>query len=1316
MKMKILAQCILSGAALMATCPAIAGLSLSDSPMFVTEALLPNVIITPVFYKGYNEAILKDLPWRTDKATLLAEPWKSSRLTANPYGFRVTPWPITVLSTPSVPNGCVVANNLASYVCSQTSLYSLGGGDIAVTGGTTVNNFPLSYNISNNSYVSAGGYYSQEMYPQRSEDILNDSRYRDEKSRYFHSNSNFLYFDADVADVYEAWPNLGGDYSFTSYGTVADARNAKYSPMAAYAGAGTVALDSFVDNWMPDANGIPLNHKAYVGQYWKKTPDVSILLSNSFVGTCWDVNTETSKFGCTNAMTDAQKTQFANWFTYWRSSDLATRGMLGKLFKRLSDADLLGKFRFAIGKYGGTFTDGFYSVANAPGTTKAEKTVNLLASIGNVIYSPYTGFGQAWQHRSSNAKLATDDAYRDAPGQPLRSCRRNYEVLLTPDYSQLSWAMGNYRANRDLDDLRADQQNGVPFPDNYASTWSDVGAEGWAADLRPDLANNILPGLKDPATHQHVVRYIIGPNAEGGDVFPPGILGYDAALSYAKTATINNQWPNPYLDTRDDFRPTFDDLWHMALNSRGFYYPSNNVSEAATKLLDAFNDVLVRNISGSAVATNTSSLAQGGKIYQATVESDWKGHLRAFSVTPNIANTILQIDYRSELWDLADKVSSQANGDGWGTTRKIATYNGGGVPFRWDDIGATARSLLKTSVPEGVTDSDVYGAKLLEYLRGSGTCEDGSATICASGTSYVFRRRNIDRSKTTPYSTSNPNGRNVLGDIANSNPWLVSPPPSGRSDVDYPNYNAFRVANKSRRNVLYVGANDGMLHAVDVSEGNDRGQELFAYIPSFVQSRLHELASVGYAHRFFVDGSPFSADVDLSGWKTVLAGGANKGGKGYYLLDVTTPDTNTEANAATWVKWEFTHPRDLHYTFNLPVADSRGQARQIALMNDGNLALIVGNGYPEETGKKACLFILYLSGPGVAAGDDAEGVDYHGTGYHKLCAGATSYTSDGGLDTNGLSTPTPLDLDGDGKVDVVYAGDLNGNMWRFNVSSATPANWAVEYPLFVAKNASSPSKRQPIIVPPELTLNTQGATSGTLVLFGTGKYMEDSDRANTEVQSFYGVWDRGLSGITRGKLFEQTFQLDTSNVQFIRKQDTKLVFNYCTATTLSDCTNVSPPPDPNTNTYLGWFWDMPTSGERLTGKMSLINGVIVFNTFFPAIETYVEGGVTKYRLDPCQYGGDGWQMGLNSLYGYMESTFSVFDVNLDGVINGSDVRSAGVKVGAMMGGTTFAKGIGNTYVGVGAATNVSHTGLETPPVSSFGTAGSGRVSWFELLD
>jgi len=1371
-----------------------AGLSISNTPLYVTQPLPPNIIISPVFNVEYNEVSLRNAPW-VDFFTFCSNdqehPCESSsdggggstiysnwRIGApfyffdiSQYGWRVTPWP-------------GVEKEGSSQVKSSVSLFPH---DSIVVGGVTQFK-PVDY-VPGSTY----SFVTEEQYPD-TPNLLNIKAAA--KARYLRSDLNFLYFNKEVAlttvdnvdvarDVYVPWPRLGWGTAFTEYTTVDLAKKPYYHPITRHdlnANLGDVgthvsrrchetnsALACLGEATIGSTSGKSTSTEQHlIGQYWTHAPDSIVWKSDSYTPTKWA------------AMSDVEKKAFAHWFTYWRTSDLAARGMMAKLVDGMSAGkkDLLGKVRLGIfhAKMDGT---------KHVGVEYADTEAALISKLTDIIYNQANVFTTtvvdpidpqrrgtvtAWQPYLTTEYFKDLNAYRDDPRNTnsiARSCRRNYEIVLTPDYTGIQRNTG-YTASRRVSDLAADDNYDVnlpvPYRDGYPNTLGDVGAYGWHKDLIPGLPDTLLATNNNDKKSQHLVRYVIGPS-DKGHIFNGTFGTYDQALSHL-IAHPANDWPTISRTTPLVGPFAIDELWHMALNSRGFFYQGDNISDALDNLLASINDILTNNVSGSSIATSTTSLSAGGTIYRATVENNWKGHLRAYSVTP--VDAILEIAYGAPLWDLAEEVSVQADGTGWDTGRKIATYyNGGGVPFRWANIGDTAKGLLKTAVPTGVTDADAYGERLLEYLRGRGDCEDGPGFNCIPhyGGAHVFRRRNLERNNTTPYllgdidpitgkidpTTGNVGGRNVLGDIANSNPWLVAPPQTGRSDVDFPNYNAFRVGNKTRTKVLYVGANDGMLHAVNASNG----AELFAYIPSFVQANLHELSRASYAHNYFVDGSPFAADVDLSGWKTVLAGGANKGGKGYYLLDVTSPTTNTEANAATWVKWEFTHPRDLHYTFNLPVADGYGQARQIARMNDGNLALIVGNGYPEEAGKRACLFILRLSGPGAAPAGDAEGVDYHGTGYHKLCAGATTYATDGGLDTNGLSTPFPVDLTGDGKVDVIYAGDLNGNMWKFDVSAATPTttttttttttvdgvdvpvtttattnNWAVANssttPLFVAKNAAG--KRQPIITPPELALHTVGTTTAPLVLFGTGKYIEGDDRANTDVQSFYGVWDRGLSGITRGNLFAQTFSEATSTStvvngatvvtllpQPIRKQATKLQPDYCSSGDATACTT--------DNKHLGWYWDMPTSGERLTGKMSLINGIVVFNTFFPATESYdcdgSESGIaTCTRLDPCGYGGDGWQMGLNAVNGYMEDQFPVFDVNLDGVIDDRDALAAGVKIGAVMGGITYAKGIGDTYFGAGTGTNKSIDDLNAKKGSLLapGTAGSGRVSWFELLD
>jgi len=1335
-----------------------AGLSISTQPLYVTQPLAPNVIISPVYNSEYNEVSLRNAPWtpfndvcnagdmeqpcnRTGSLWATGAPFFKYNTPA--YGWRVTPWPG---ATQDVAN--------ATRVTSTVSLYP--NDEIVLLDGTKQFK-PLD------SIPGVLSFVTEDQYPGPSvltPLVLNPVA--NGKVSYSRSDLNYLYFNKGVADSsgYAPWPDLG-TWSFTEYQDATQATTPYYHPTQRHDLVADLATDG--SHWsrychptstVQECRGDNLSTALvdhFIGQYWKYGTG-NVWNSASYTQTKWP------------AMSVADKKQFAHWFTYWRSADLASRGMMARLVDTLgaNHKDLLGKLRLGI------FHAKKVSGVKKVGVEFMNTETELVRALADIIYSQDNVFTTAlldydfgggrrgtysiWDPYATVDYFKTQAPYRDDPrdaSSTVRSCRRNYEIVLTPDYTGLR------RDNAKLVIPRSTAQYsgnydallGAPYADNYSNTLGDVGAYGWATDLI-GLENNLLKSKYDQQTAQHLVRYVIGPS-DVGIVFNQRFGSYDAALDYL-TAHPASEWPYDPGTTPLLGPALIDELWHMALNSRGYFYGGENVSDALDKLLLSLNDILVNNVSGSSVATNTTSLSAGSLIYQATVESDWKGHLRAFPIIEHVVQNTntkyLTIDYANPLWDLAEFVSDPTK------TRKIFTFNrDAGVmasaSFKWASIGTVAQDYLKSAFPTDVAaDKTTKAAALLNYLRGVGTCEDGSGTICNavvgdSATAYSFRRRSLNRGNTLPYNAAtNANGHNVLGDIANSSPWLVPPPAAGISNVDYPGYNAHRILNKDRKKVLYVGANDGMLHAVlaEDSDAASAGSELFAYVPSFVMSDLHHLANSGYAHRYYVDGSPFSAEVDLkgdgTGWSTVLAGGVNRGGKGYYLLNVTDPVnlSDDSVGAAKVFLWEFANSddADLHYTFNMPAVFTEGnirggQSRQIVLMNNNKWALVVGNGYPEDADKQACLFILYLSGP-----DAVSKAWVHGTHYRKICAGSTSYAGSGGIGTNGLSTPAPYDSNGDGKVDLIYAGDLNGNVWRFDVTGAENT-WAVAYsghPLFIAKN--SDSIRQPIIAPPIVAARTIGTRAGFQVLFGTGKFIENQDIVNNSTQSFYGIWDRGVgvwgadadtsyAEIGRGNLYQQTTVFNTSYTPSIRTQTARNSVTYCS----SDVTRDNCPE----GSYLGWYWDMlgddvsgnttTPLGERMTGLANLVSGVIIFNTFYPGLETYIDvNGATQKRLDPCQYGGNGWIMGLNAENGYMEDQFAVFDINLDGVIAGNEAKSAGVKVGAAIGGTAFARGLGDSQIGIYSPTGKDTTGSANPITVQGNPSTSGRVSWYELVD
>ena len=275
------------------------------------------------------------------------------------------------------------------------------------------------------------------------------------------------------------------------------------------------------------------------------------------------------------------------------------------------------------------------------------------------------------------------------------------------------------------------------------------------------------------------------------------------------------------------------------------------------------------------------------------------------------------------------------------------------------------------------------------------------------------------------------------------------------------------------KGVIYIGANDGMLHAFDATTG----EELFAYVPNLVYDHLADLADPGYSHRFYVDNT---ATVANAGSQDLLVCGLRKGGKGYFALDVTSP----AAMAASDVLWEFPPPADddMGYSFSRAFIVKTKAAGYVA---------IFGNGYDSVNGE-AVLYVLNAADGSVLKQFDT-----------------------GVVGCNGLSTPAIVDMELDGFVDYAFAGDLKGNMWKFDLRGENITDWQFSYqngatpmPLITVKQAG---EVQPITAAPEVMLDCviMAEGRGLMVIFGTGQYVNTDDFADTTVQSFYGIWDWG---------------------------------------------------------------------------------------------------------------------------------------------------------------------------------------------------------------
>ena len=747
-----------------------------------------------------------------------------------------------------------------------------------------------------------------------------------------------------------------------------------------------------------------------------------------------------------------------------------------------------------------------------------------------------------------------------------------------------------------------------------------------------------------------------------------------------------------FSDSNSNGRPDLVSEWDSQINSTSlpgtdgipdnFFYVTNPLN--LERSLNAAFLRILRDSSASAVATNSSSLNTGSRIYQGRFSNNsWSGQVLSYRLDSVTGITLSAVspppywdvaDTPYPEWDAGQQINTQVSTGS--DTRLILTTGatGGGTDFLYGNLSTGVGGQQQALNLDAFPTLDNCGLERVAYLRGHSVNTGTGTFTCGSGTTIArFRTRAVS----------------VLGDVINSNPVFVGRPAAGYSDIDHPGYSTFQANFAGRKPIVYVGANDGMLHGIDTSvvvatnvPTANAGKEVLAYVPSMVYGNLSRLTGNDYSsngnHRYFVDSSPMVGDVCTANctstavWKSLLVSGLGTGGKGFFALNVTNPDVAAQntantpqfsvSNAANIVLWEFKSDADLGFTFNnSPTNLSNGQAKQIARFENGRWGVVLGNGYNSVNGK-AVLYVLFVNGPtGTGGVWQAGGVDY------------VRIEADAGPN-NGLSTPVPFDTDGNGLADTVYAGDLQGNMWKFDLSASSPASWTSASLLYVAQDGLG--NRQPIINSPEVTLHP---TAGTMVLFGTGKFLETGDTTSTSVQSFYGVQDTGSTVSGRGALIPQSATPSLT---------ARVVTQGCGSSLLPAC-----PATPK-----GWYVDMPVSGERTTGTARLISGRIYFNTFIPSVS-------------PCEFGGDGVYMTLDYLTGAM-STSAVFDTNNDGVVDSNDAVVAGINIVAL-GGTTPIFGDDSSTTGVGVSSTLAG---ETPTtLINFGAGSRGRVNWREIV-
>lgn len=632
-------------------------------------------------------------------------------------------------------------------------------------------------------------------------------------------------------------------------------------------------------------------------------------------------------------------------------------------------------------------------------------------------------------------------------------------------------------------------------------------------------------------------------------------------------------------------------------------------------------------IASTSAGTNVQQTAQvraGTQVYLAlTHPSNWWGQLTAQDLVYDASSDLVTINPVAN-WDAsctltggactATGKSASAQGP---DERSLFTWDGAkGIPLRWSDLSASQKTALTAG--DAVETDD-----RLSYLQG-------------------------DRGKEVSRGGSFRNRTGVLGDILGSNPSWVGPPASPYTDAWtdrlYPSakapegtsYNSFKASNATRQNVVYVGANDGYLHGFragaysasgdfvsNASKPND-GREVLAYMPAAALSSIHstsialDYANPRYSHNFYVDAPPGTGDLYHSGaWHTWLVGGLGAGGNSsgpindntsvqrgaIYALDITDPGKFAEKNAGDLVVGEWnsstlkcvqdeTCGRHLGGVYGTPA---------IRRLHNGNWAVLFGNGLNSESGT-AGLFIMIV--------DSA-------TGARTFRFIDTGVAGSGGT-KNGMVSVSPADLDGDHITDYVYAGDLTGRVWRFDLTSADASEWNVwKTPLFTAPSNQPITAKVAIASIPALA---PGEKPRVMVAFGTGRQLPQTMASDTTyaagAHSIYGVWDWNMGNwnakVSKGAQFQEgkaptagTLGANDLQAQTITElaAGTASGVPYRSVSKATLCWQGSSACGSDNNKF-GWKVALPVSGEQVIYSPATAYGMFLVNTTIPGAGTF----------------------------------------------------------------------------------------------------------------
>ena len=803
---------------------------------------------------------------------------------------------------------------------------------------------------------------------------------------------------------------------------------------------------------------------------------------------------------------DEEMTNFANWYAYYQTRcDTMKTGIL-RSFAPVGDDKRVG--------FNDIYDADHMDVASFTAGVNGNKKIwynKVAAKTCSVNGTPLqTGLAAAGRYYAKVVHTTND---------PMQySCQKNYTILSTDGYwndgsSSAKDAKGNTIGDVDSTagiNVGTALPNKPPAPyrdsNSFSGSLADVAKWYYDNDLRngPDSINSPLHGNgtatsaaaaqahysnsdvkptdNDPATWQHMVTFTLGLGMDGLLHYDPNYLN-GASADYEALKAETKSWGTP----GDNKQENVDDLWHAAVNGHGQYFSARDPKTLVTSLTTALNAIEKQIGAASASATsNMEPVAGDNYLYAASYGTDWTGDLESQTVDVSSANAGKVSTVA--LWSAQGMLQSRTAPRTILTYSDTATSYGKAKELTWAKLSSTEKTYFGIN---GMSDYVVGGSLAANSHCNTGTSPN-SPTECSALLDYL-------KGSSTGDAAAFRTRTKILGDIVDTKPVYVSTPAFSYTDTGYASWHP------TRSKAVYVSSNDGMLHAFD-GDGVNGGTEKWAYIPSFVLSKIWMLADSNYAsnHKFFVDGPITVGDVYINNngtneWRTVLVAGLGKGGRGYFAIDITDPD-------APIVLWEFTNT-NMGYTYGNP---------EIVKLPDGKWVAIVSSGYDN----------VPAANGGIAPSGDGVGRLF----VINIADGSLMYT----MNTGAGSTTNPSNL---GKISswvanaaqddtalFIYAGDMLGNLWRFTLPAVTPSIEVSGYPT-VLKIFATPSG-QMITVKPELG-STDGSIDHRMVMFGTGRYLSLDDKTDLTQQSIYGIYDDTLvTDLTtmpvQGDLVQQT--------------------------------------------------------------------------------------------------------------------------------------------------------------------------------------------------